>query len=1145
MYISTVKLLIVFIFHKINTDKCLIFDTSNLKDGEKIFMRQLRGVELPDYQTAEMELVRLQTLTKDQIENQAGLNNRLKEYALLTDQANYSAQGFYQSQVKVTNGFWGGIKAINMYNAQSDIVSRGKMAEAIRETNAGLGQQLVQLNGAKASLGAYVKSEAWSFLKNIGSQIASGLMSAGINIAISLIVSGVTNLIQKQKELREQTLETGETAKQEASQVKDAFRAYSEAKSSYDDSATAKENLTNKTDELLKALGYEEDEIESLRKKYGDLDDAINTVTRDTLNDKYRNIFAAYIASLDELESKTKDTFAGGDYSRITVGKEANKAFVKQLEDNGYKFKDEYINSAVLSSIDFGDIYDLDSAKAAKDQLDEMLEILEEGQKQGLYGVKEYQESPLYKTIFEKRDDIEKAISEVEKYQTSLNDILSQMLYLDVSKKNGIPETQEQFDKFRDDMIETAQGSDEYKNLFLGTTKDIIDSIDATLNGMPSLSEFIITDEDEKEAKQKADEWINNINKAFNERFGYFSKDKWNFVAEIVPELKENELEVLLKLVQGEINNKIDWFHFDKEEIKRTISGILGAESFDWHDFYSVRTIDGTENTLKDLIDNTINPLKSAYKTLEEGGTLGDDFFDQFPDLLQYANDADALKQHMQELINTVTESSLKELLLMYNSTDDEGVKAVLKQAIELLRVDRDITTEVEDTNDAYAKEKELIQANIDKLTETINKINKKLKKQKEAREELEKEKAALEEQAALYDSAVNAVTRQIDKQIDALERQKAAVEEYYDNQIDALKEEAEERDRINELREKELALEKAKNNKVRVYSASRGWTIQANTEEIEKAQKDYDDTVRNNQIADLEKEKEAALANYDAQIQSWNDYKDTWQEAVDAWKNGQDEMNAAAVFGKDWREKIASQDLGIVSQYQTEYGKIQDKIKDITDNQLKEIDEEIERLEKKLSVYEELRNDQKEYLDFYKNYSTEFAKATDEQTAALDRFRAMLHDLNEEGFDISKLMDMFESYDEMRKYFDSEYDKQGEKYGDKEYADAVTTPKTTHSRISDSAQAKLNRFLNSKLMQSIPTSIGSAFAKSNAVFNGLPSRDYNYAQNKVTNNSGATYNQQRTWVMEGSVIVDSYDKFKEYFDRYVREAKQDLVVGR
>ena len=1109
-----------------------------------------------------MELVKLGTLTKDQIANQTGLNNRLKEYALLTDQANYSAQGFYQSQVKVANGFWGGIKAINMYNAQTDLTSRNKMAEAIREVNVGLGEQLIQLNGANASLSNYVKNEAWGFLKNIGSQIMAGIANFGINLALSAIIGLVTTLIQKQETLREQIIETGEEAEAEIKQIRSLYGEYSSVKSAYDEGADSKENLTNKTDALLKALGYEEDEIKTLKEKYDDLDGSINKVTTDALKQDYSDAFAGYTKELENFQKETKDSFISGKYNeiRFDIDDESTSKMVNQLKKAGieYETKVEKIGTGkpmldlltgggLAENVDFfniGEIDDLDSAIEAYEKLLDMQKILEEGKIKGLYTQQELEGSKLWDNILKKQEDLQDSYEKAKKLRDAANSAVAQMLYLDITDQNGIPKTQEEFNQLREDMLSAADSVDEYKNRFLGSNEVIVESIDSILNSMPNLSEFFI-DTDEAQTQQKIYDWISKVNTAFDERFGFHSGGKRGFIAEIIPELNESELEVFLKLVQGEINNKINWFNPDKDQIKRTISGILKAESFDWHDFYSVRTIDGTENTLKDLIDNTINPLKSAYKTLEEGGTLGDDFFDQFPDLLKYRDDTQALENEMQRLILTMTSSSLKELLLMYNSTDDENIKAILKQAIELLKVDRDITTEVEDTNDEYAKEKELIQANIDKLTEAINKINKKLKKQKEAREELEKEKAALEEQAALYDSAVNAVTRQIDKQIDALERQKAAVEEYYDNQIDALKEEAEERDRINELREKELALEKAKNNKVRVYSASRGWTIQANTEEIEKAQKDYDDTVRNNQIEDLEKEKEAALANYDAQIQSWNDYKDTWQEAVDAWKNGQDEMNAATVFGKDWREKIASQDLGIVSQYQTEYGKIQDRIKEITDVQLKEIDEEIERLEKKLSVYEELRNDQKEYLDFYKNYSTEFAKATDEQTAALDRFRAMLHDLSEEGFDISKLMDMFESYDEMRKYFDSEYDKQGEKYGDKEYADAVTTPKTTHSRISNSAQAKLNRFLNSKLMQSIPTSIGSAFAKSNAVFNGLPSRDYNYAQNKVTNNSGATYNQQRTWVMEGSVIVDSYDKFKEYFDRYVREAKQDLVVGR
>ena len=409
----------------------------------------------------------------------------------------------------------------------------------------------------------------------------------------------------------------------------------------------------------------------------------------------------------------------------------------------------------------------------------------------------------------------------------------------------------------------------------------------------------------------------------------------------------------------------------------------------------------------------------------------------------------------------------------------------------------------------------------------------------KEEREELEKQKEILEEQAAQYESAAAAVTRQIDKQIEALERQKAAVEDYYDKQIEALKEEAEERDRINELREKELALEKAKNTKVRVFSSSRGFTIQTNTEEVEKAQKEYDDLVREYEIEDLEKEKEAALANYDAQIEAWNNYKDSWQEAIDAWKNGQDEMNAAAVFGADWREQVANRDVGMMNQYKTEYGKIEDEIKDITENKIKYIDEEVERLEKKLDVYENLKKDQQEYLDFYKTYSSEFANATDQQTKALNRFLAALK--NGEG--VQGFMDMFKAYEEAKSQFDEDYDS-SEGHGAYTKKDKENATSKPSDKINSSAQNKLNSFLNSKLMQSIPTSVNVAFSKANTVFNGLPNKDYNYAQTKVNNNSGVTYNQ-RTWNMNGSVIVDSYDKFKEYFDRYVREAKQDLVVGR
>ena len=532
-----------------------------------------------------------------------------------------------------------------------------------------------------------------------------------------------------------------------------------------------------------------------------------------------------------------------------------------------------------------------------------------------------------------------------------------------------------------------------------------------------------------------------------------------------------------------------------------------------------ISTAEGYEISLGDLRASREKFLADQEHSVKE----------EINQLENYINDQTYLRE---QLINSGISSSSDATKLNEYTSNISAAKEMLSH----WKLYLDYISRV---NNGYEEEAALIKKNIQAQSEMIKKLNEKIEKQKEEREQLEKQKELLEEQAAQYESAANAVTRQIDKQIEALEKQKALVEDYYDKQIDALKEEAEERDRINDLREKELALEKAKNTKVRVYSSSRGFTIQRDSEEISSKQKEYDDAVRNYQIEDLEKEKEAALANYDAQIEAWNNYKDSWQEAIDAWKNGQDEMNAAAVFGADWREKVARKDLEMVSQYKTEYGTIQDQIKDITENQLVEIDKEIERLEKKLDVYENLKKDQQEYLDFYKTYSSEFAKATDEQTAALKNFLEVL----KSGKDVQGFMDMFEEYEKLRALFDEDYDSnEGHGlYTDKDKENAAYEPS---NKTNSSAQTKLNNFLNSKLMRSIPTSVNSAFAKTNAVFNGLPTKDYNYAQTKVNNNSGVTYNQ-RTWNMNGSVIVDSYDKFKEYFDRYVREAKQDLVVGR
>lgn len=1120
------------------------------------FLGGIKPKELQTYSDVQNQFNNIyqQLSSFGRIVNSNGLSDEIIKYAQSTDQATASVEAFYQTQLKSTNGLFGTIQAMKTYNniSSSDVETRKAFALAISKTNESLGDQMVKLNGSSISMKSYAKCTISAAAESMKFRAAETLLNLGLNtlvsVGIAAVINGLNAYINAGQKAVESANEQAETLKQQQDEVVEYNQKIIELRKSLDDGNLSEEETVSTRKKLIELqgglnsfYGDEINNVDTLKSSYDELNKAqgkyVSNSADKWLSDNAKVLDEAEIAYehfgdldyFDHLASDIQKLKQGNltvDEFNSLVDKYGSElsSYNKVIKKwNGERA--DTINEVTAQSNNLAqDLQKLVYDKAMNPTyLQKVTNKLDESQRRTL-GFNYSQSNELLQVYATYGEMLSKSnskyhdlLTQIEEQNSELTDAIS----TEDSAAASVAKTK--LEQLRDLVNDYNIVQDEAAKLFLNNL--IKDSL-SKANDLSDNTDFI-------------NDWVKTINEAFNEKYGLYSGNRQNIFAEIIPKLNNAELETLLKIIQGEIDVKIDWLNIDPKEAEEKISRATNAISFNWTDFFSIRTVDDTSKTLKDIIDDQINPLKSAYKTLAEGGTLGDDFFNQFPDLLQYANDADALKQHMQELINSLTESSLKELLAMYNSTDDEAIKGVLKQAIELLRVDRDITSEVEDTDSAYEKEAALIRENIRRQSEIIKQINEEIEKQKEKREQLEEQKELLEEQATQYESAANAVTRQIDKQIEALEKQKSLVEDYYDKQIDALKEEAEERDRINDLREKELALEKAKNTKVRVYSSSRGFTIQRDSEEISSKQKEYDDAVRNYQIEDLEKEKEAALANYDAQIEAWNNYKDSWQEAIDAWKNGQDEMNAAAVFGADWREKVARKDLEMVSQYKTEYGTIQDQIKDITENQLVEIDKEIERLEKKLDVYENLKKDQQEYLDFYKTYSSEFAKATDEQTAALKNFLEVL----KSGKDVQGFMDMFEEYEKLRALFDEDYDSnEGHGlYTDKDKENAAYEPS---NKTNSSAQTKLNNFLNSKLMRSIPTSVNSAFAKTNAVFNGLPTKDYNYAQTKVNNNSGVTYNQ-RTWNMNGSVIVDSYDKFKEYFDRYVREAKQDLVVGR
>lgn len=472
-------------------------------------------------------------------------------------------------------------------------------------------------------------------------------------------------------------------------------------------------------------------------------------------------------------------------------------------------------------------------------------------------------------------------------------------------------------------------------------------------------------------------------------------------------------------------------------------------------------------------LEGRMEKLRTAYGKLEDGKSgfsLGQSFFKDFPNLAVYANDTKKLREEMEKAAKVETSQLIAQLSSQLTKTSDPATRSSLQTAIKLLQ---DMANLTEETAENYSKQKEIIKKNIHNLEDQI-KATERLKEAEEKRKEaLEKQKKALEDQKKNLEKQRKAVEKSYQTQIDAL-----------DEEIDRLKDEADAQERINDLKEKELALEKAKNTKVRQYSASRGWTVSVDSEAVKAAQKEYDDALKEKQTDDLErqkkeleKQKDLALESYDNQIENIEDQIEAYDARID------------------------------------------------------KIDEQIDKYDEEIDKYQSLKDEQKSYLSFYKSYSSDFATATEDQTKALDNLNKALKDYR----DLSELPKIKELYDKAMEKFAPDYEG---------YAQGGVVNYDGIAKLHGAKSSEL--ILNNRDVGKIYDMIHGS--TSGQLINTM-------AQNYLKQAASSTDNLERadksisnsyTWQLSGNnIIVDSYEKFKGYMDRYVREAKQDLAVGR
>ena len=451
----------------------------------------------------------------------------------------------------------------------------------------------------------------------------------------------------------------------------------------------------------------------------------------------------------------------------------------------------------------------------------------------------------------------------------------------------------------------------------------------------------------------------------------------------------------------------------------------------------------------------------------------------------------------------------------------------------------------------------------------------------------LEKEKDRLEDLIDDYETAASTVKDFIDEQNDALEKQKDNIEDTYkaqikaieetyekqvkllevqeegfDKQIKALQDEADEQDRLNDLKEKELALEKAKNEKVRVYDESRGWTITENSEEVSKKRKELEESQRENKIAELEKEKERLESEKErlqaekeqrvseletirdkeiealqAEMDKLKEYKKAWEEAISAYKKAQDEMTTAAILGADWRTKLAEQDKTIIEDYKNGYEGVQNQLNnsvipmiELANKELDTYSEQIDKLKDQKDLYKDMEDNQKKYLDFYKTYAEQFATATKEQSDAVEALNKALatNTLLTNMDDTDKFWDLAKSL------FDEDYIRE---YPD--FKGGTATSSGLIGKLTDIFKQ------STSVYDSFTKSIPNLLDKVSGNFSADVMAMGKLIADSVTNNKSNIDNRTQTINVNYPGLMMTADDFTQMMNNYWAQMNQEAQIGK
>lgn len=927
------------------------------------------------------------------------------------------------------------------------------------------------LKAAMTGLGATLKSV---FLSN-----PVGIVLMGISLGVSAVTSAVSKHNQAVEEARQKAKEAADNANTLGDEIAELANKYIQLSDAVKTDASAKDDLMTTQTELLKKLGLEGESIDDLIAKYGSLSNAIKQASIDSLKKQQTDLIAGVNSAKEELMDVAKDNFWGTNNIISASGEEAVKAF-KELEKAGVIDSGSY-GTGGGQLVLIGD----DTVEGALENYKKLEEAVNALRDSEAFTADELSDNSLFNSIYSRYNEMKESVEAYNSSIDNLNENLAQQTMLTTLQGNELPKTEEDFNKFKQELIDTAVASKQ----FIGNEKEITDAINNYLSTVPEFegyysvplenelnkvdelveqTDFEIPDADTLKQQssdlnsaidsiQSAYDTLNSAVEEYNSNGGQLSIDtiqsllslsdeylaclqvengQLSLNADAMAQLAQAKLDEaqatavtqamteLQAIANGEAAQSTANYITGNAALMDSLAQLSGSyegvaqaamtaaqaqELSAQISAASAKDKTATENVMKGLdtklklIQSTKNAISagnfaSVSKKTSKSGSSSKSSKSSKDELKEaFETEYNLLKHNLE--METITEKEyydgVQALNEKYFAGKEEYLDEYRKYEEEVYKgLKSYYKSYCDDMMDYYDKKLDASKMSYKEYCDSVSKMLADMHNSGKISDKdwYDYTKTMLEKQKDAYDRALSAITRRLQKEIDAwqakidvlndqndaLNDQKdnydkilSAVSNVYDKEIGRLNEQKDLlQDQIDALNDKNdaldlqyrkeqalYALQKAQQQRTRkLYVEGKGYIYDTDNEAIRDAQKDLDDITNVELINSLQKEQDKIQESIDI----LEKYKEKWNEIPDAWDKAVSEQLAIELWGQEYEKLILMNRTSDIENFKTKYLKIQSQIND--NEQL------IKSYEEKVEYYTKLKEQWQSLTDEYSN---------------------------------------------------------------------------------------------------------------------------------------------------------------------------------